>query len=401
MNQRNLRAAMKKLSLFLIVAVIAAVAISLTWQPMSFEERAIQLQLDQSSPELGAALKDEPLGVKAVFVDYADDKMLLLKAQAALMKYPQMAREIFPLYGDAPGFREILLAYGESVLPPIDYFLNNDVYSVNFAHYAGRKMRAAKRSARRLMAGDQRTANRDTATPSADANADAANTLTAEQRGWYAVKYIQNEGHNFLGQFVVDGQGKPKWIQSERVMEDASALLTSGIRGLETKVQTRQPVTAGDVGWAAVDTLVVVSAVKLLRIGEAAAASGESLNASTRTAALASRLARGSRLGSRIVQYGKWPAIAVAAYMAVRHPSIMSDAFGGLAHFVGLPAWVGVFAGWTLLLLPVLYLATWFMRVFARPIAAVLRTLLRLLPDGRRSAFPFLPYRNPATRHRT
>lgn len=379
---------MKKLSILLAAALVTAAGISRGWQPVSFEERAIQLQLDQAPPELAKALEDEPIEVKAVVLDYMDNPLLLVKAQAALMRYPQFAREILPLYGDTPEFREILLAYGDSVLPPIHYFLNNEVKTVSMMHYAGQKMQAIKTSAKRFWHSEKEAAHGEAAQAADHVQKtqlppqqapDTANQLTPEQRGWYAVNFIRNEGHDFLGQFVMDSEGNPKWIQSERVLEGASWLFTTGIRDLETKIQTDQALTAGDFGWAAVDAFVMVGAVKLLRIGRAAAASGETVSATTRTAALTSRLARASQLGLRIAKYGKWPALAVAAYIAIRHPSIISDALADIANFLGMPTWLGLFTGWALILLPALYIGSWLVRLIVRPTIALLRSILSLL----------------------
>ncbi len=359
---------MKKLSVLLAAAVMTAAVISLDWKAASFEERAIELQLGHAPPDLSAALRDEPLEVKAVVLDYQEDRVLLLKTQAALTKYPRLARAVLPLYGDTPEFKEILAAHGESILPPIYYFMNNDVTSVTVAHYAGQKLKAIKTSANGLL--------RSRSTPAAP---DAATPLTPEQRGWYAVNYIRAEGHDFLGQFVIDGEGNPKWNQTERVVEGANMLFTSGIRDLETKLQTDQTLTAGDVGWAAADALVTLGAVKLLRVGRAAAASGGTINVSTRTAVLTSRVARGSRLGTRIAQHGKWPAIIVAAYVALRHPSIIGDVFVDIADLFNLPDWLGLLIGWTLILLPALYVGTWILRLVVHATAALLNALQQLL----------------------
>jgi hypothetical protein len=377
---------MKKLSVLLVAALTTAAVISLDWQPASFEERAIELQLDHAPPGLSAALQDETLEVKAVVLDYVEDRVLLLKAQAALTKYPRLARAVLPLYGDTPEFKEILAAHGESVLPPIYYFMNNNVTSVTVAHYAGQKIKAIKVSANRLLGAGQKRP-KEAATPAANPTQktqappapDATSPLTPEQRGWYAVNYIRAEGHDFLGQFVIDGEGNPKWNQTERVVEGAGALFTSGIRDLETKLQTDQTLTAGDVGWAAVDAFAALGAVKLLRIGRAAAVSGETIHVSTRTAALTSRVARGSQLGTRIAQHGKWPAIAIAAYIALRHPSIIGDALVEIATLLDLPAWLGLLVGWMLILLPVLYIGTWILHLIVRPTTALLNALQGLL----------------------
>lgn len=363
---------MKKLSVLLAAALATAAVISLEWQPASFEERAIELELGHAPPHLAAALQGEPLEVKAVVLDYQDDPVLLLKAQTALAKYPHLARAVLPLYGDTPEFKEILAAHGESVLPPIYYFLNNDVTPITVMHYAGQKMKAIRHSAKGVLGGQNRSKN---ATPAAD----TTNALTPEQRGWYAVNYIRTEGHDFLGQFVTDSEGSPKWNQTERMIEGASMLFASGIRDLETKLRTDQTLSVEDVGWAAADAFIALGAVKLLRLGRAAAASGQSINTSTRTAVLTSRVARGSQVGARIARHGKWPAIAVGAYVALRHPNIISDALVGTAQLFDVPDWVGLLVGWALILLPVLYVGSWILRLIVFFATILLNALQHLL----------------------
>lgn len=364
---------MKKLSILLIAALMTAAAIGLAWQPASFEERAIALQRDHAPPHLAAALRGEPLDVQAVVLDYQEDPLLVLKAQAALTRYPRLARVVLPLYGDTPEFKEILAAHGESVLLPIAYFLHNEVTPVSVVHYAKQKLKTVKTAANSLLNNRQ-----PTGTAGAQAEEDAT-ALTPEQRGWYAVNYIRAEGHDFLGQFVMDAQGDPRWNQTERLTEGASMLFTSGIRDLETKLQTDQTLTAGDIGWAAADAFVAVGAVKLLRLGRAAAASGQSIKTSTRTAALTSRVARTSQLGARIAQHGKWPAIAVVAYIALRHPAIISDALVATASLFGVPDWLGLLVGWTLILLPLLYVGGWILRAIVFLASALLTALQRAL----------------------
>lgn len=363
---------MKKLYVLTGAAVLTALIISFAWQPMSFEERIIHIQAEQAPPALAAALKDEPVEVKAVVLDYTHDPVLQLKAQAALLAHPELARKILTLYGDEPEFKQILRRYGEAILPSIEYYLRNDVYSVRMMHYTARMTEATKQAAAKLRSEYRGTDIKAEMRPQQE-------PLTPEMRGWYAVNFIHEKGHGFLGQFVMAPDGEPKRLQSERFLEGANSFFAGGVRSLESKFKLDEEIAAGDIGWATVDVLFVASAVKLLRIGRAAAASGKSLSLSTRAAAFGSRMARVGRLGMRAARYAKWPAVLVTAYVAVKHPGVINDTLAGLAKLVGVPEWVGQFVGWSILLLPLLWLAQWIFRLLLRPAIALLGGAVRLL----------------------
>ncbi len=404
---------MKKLFLLTALALLSAWLITLAWTPMSPRERAIAIQASEAPAPVAAALKNEPVPVQAVVLGYGDDPVLQLKARTALLAYPQLAREVLPLYGAQPEFREVLRRYGEAVLPPIAYFLRNDVYSLHVMRYAARMTDAAKQAVRDLRG----ASGRDGAVPQ-EASAKAArpaddDALTPALRGWYAVNFIKDGGHDFLGQFVVDEHGQPKWLQSERILEGVNGFFASGVRNLENKYKTDQEIGAGDVGSAALDGLFVAGAVKLLRFGRAAAtagegataggrtaaiAAGEGATAGTRTAEIGSALSRAGRFGMNAVRYGKWPAIALTAYLAVKHPGIINDTLAGLASLAGVPTWFGQFVGWWLLLLPLFYLGTWALRLVLRPAIMLLRGMQGLLAwlEGRKRRRGYADLPEPA-----
>jgi hypothetical protein len=371
---------LKKLYVLLVIAVVVAAAASFRWEPMPLEEKLVRLQAEAAFPELAEAIKDEPVAVHAVLLDYTDDKVLLLKAQAALLKYPELSRKILPLYGSEPEFREILLAHGDSILPPIDYFLSNDVRTVALMHYTRQKVQAAKGAVGQLLSSKAAEQPLEAATETvAELASKKAAGLTPQERGWYAVNFIRNEGHNFLGQFVVDARGETRWIQSERLLEGANALFASGIRTLETKARTDQAITAADIGWATVDMLAVVGAAHLLRLGKSATTATKATKpaaVSSRAGSLASRVGQAGLKGAR---YAKWPAIVLTGYVAAKHPGIINDVLAAVAKAAGLPIWPVQLAGWTLLLLPLLYLGSWIMRLVVRPTLALLRLLVRVL----------------------
>lgn len=356
--------AMKKLSLLLLTAVLVAIAASAGWQEMPLEERFIRIQAAEAMPEFGQAVQQEPVAVQAVLLEYIDDQLLLLKAQAALVSQPELARRILPLYGSEPEFQSILKAYGDSIFLPIAYFLDNKIRTLDLRHYTAHKIDELKSASDRL----RQTGNDDAASRQVPPYAE----LTAQQRGWYAVNFIEAEGHRFLGQFTSDIDGAIRWIQTDRLTDGVTSFFTDGIRSLETKSKTSQEVTVSDFGWAAVDALIFVSAAKVLRAGKTTAAS-------SRSSAAAARLTRTANMALKTGKYIAAAAPVALVILAVRHPEIINDVFAHVAAALDLPTGLVQIIGWTLLFLPLFYLASWTLRWLVRPSVFLLRRIISLL----------------------
>lgn len=351
----------KKLFLICGVALLLATVLSVVVRPVPIEHRLIQIQAGdvlQGFP----GIAEEPVTVQAVLLDLADDPLLLVKAQAAFIRYPNMARSVFSLYGKEPEFQEILLRYGETILPPIHHFMTHSINTIELMNQADQGYQAIKRYF--------------SATPDSDSASSASNryqTLSPEQRGWYAVNFIKHEGHDFLGQFVVDTQGETRWIVTERMLEGLNQFFTGGIRSLETKYRAGEEITAEDIGWASVDVLVLTSAVKVLRMGRAAAVTTQGASRGARSAALAARASQGGRMVLNGARYAKWPLAIGAGYLVITHPSLISDLLAGVADVLGYPVLAVQFAGWFLLLIPALYLGSWLLWLVGPLLMAGLR----------------------------
>ncbi|MDI9245789.1 hypothetical protein [Marinobacter sp. CHS3-4] len=353
----------KALWIFLLAVVIAA-AVSFQSSPVPIEHRLISIEASERLPGY-PALMDQPVELQAAVIDLGNDPLLLLKAQAAMMVYPSMASEIFPMYAAEPEFQRILRRYGEHALPPIEYFLRNSVSTVEWMNQASVQFQRARDYFNELRG---RPASPTDSPPS-------MGPLTAAERGWYAVNFIDREGEDFLGQFKTDVDGKTHWVQTERITEGVTQFFTGGIRQLESSYRTDGEVTASDIGWASVDVLVFASAVKFLRAGRAVAKTTQTARVSTRSAALAARLTGGARLVLRGARYAKWPAVIGVGYLVISHPGLISDFFAAAADVFGIPPLAGQFVGWALILLPVLYLLSW----LAIPFASLLRGTGNLL----------------------
>ncbi|TFL15757.1 hypothetical protein CSC67_03275 [Pusillimonas caeni] len=357
---------MKRLIGAALLAFAAALCITSLYRPAALEQQLLHLQVEQAMPEFAHVLSTEPAALQALFLVYADDPVLLAKARLALLRYPDIARPIFLLYGDTPDFQKVLRTYGEDVVLPIHYFLANEVFTLELMQKLNDTARSALNAVRGLWSGSE------------PAGGTGRAPLSAEDRGRYAIHFIQEEGYDFLGQFVMAPNGQVAWVQTERVLEGINSFFAGGIKGLETKLRLEEPVGAGDVGWAALDVAIGVSAFKILRMGAATSAGGRTLTFSQRSAALGAGLWRGTAIGARLVKYG---APAVLAYMAVRHPSLVNSLLGSAAEKLGLPVALVQVVGWTFILLPILLV----LRFVVGPLAWMMAGLAGLLRWGDRA----------------
>lgn len=343
---------MKSISVAVVLAFLCALLITGLSKPRPLEAQLMHLQLEQAAPSMANALSGESAELQALFLDYADDEVLMAKAGLAMLRYPHMARPILLAYGDQPEFTDVLRRYGEDIVLPIHYFLSNEVFTLELMHGLGETTRSALSAVRRWWGAES--------TP-----ADSQAVLSGEQRGEFAIRFLQAEGYDFLGQFVMSADGQVRWLQTERVLEGINSFFAGGLKGLETKLRRDETIAVGDVGWAALDVAIGVSAFKILRMGRASVAGGRSLTFSQRSAALGAGLWRGTTVGARLVKYG---APVVLAYVAIRHPSVINSLLASAAEKLGVPVAAAQVVGWTLLLLPVMLL----LRLFLRPLAWLL-----------------------------
>ena len=359
MNKLGTPMRARKPLLFCAAAIVAALAICIVWKPVSYSEQLIRVQAEQELAHIDKAIVNEPLQVQAVLLDYAADNELVLKAWIALAKYPEQAREILSQYGSEPEFKEILKKYGESVIPVIQYFREKNVLSVVAMDATARTLQSAKELAKTIwnrMAGNEQ-ANPDPAaqTPRRD--------LGPNERGWYAVNFIKNEGHDFLAQFVVNQDKQVKWNQTDRILKAITSFFASGIRTLETKHDLGEAITGSDLFWAGLDVAVVAVPVKLLGAGKVVARSGEELSFATRTRLFAPRLLAKGQIFRKLGKYG---AVAATVYIVVTHPSLINSVLTELAKLMGLNPWLVLFVGWFLIIALLLYPFSWLLKGLAR-----------------------------------
>jgi hypothetical protein len=333
---------------------VAALAISLSWKPSSYVEQLIRIQAEQELAHIDAGILKEPAQVQATLLDYAADKELVLKAWIALSKYPGTAREILLHYGSEPEFKEILRRYGDAVIPVIQYFRDNDVWTVKALHsVTGALQDFWDRMTGSGQAGSMRV------------------DLGPLERGWYAVHFIKHEGHDFLGQFSVHPDGKARWNQTDRIVKASTAFFTSGVRNLETKIDLGQDLTGADAFWAGLDVALVAVPAKILMSGKAVARSGQELKFASRTRLVAPRLLPKGQVFRKLGAYG---AVAATVYVVATNPSLLNSVLAEIANLVGISPWIVQAAGWTVVIAFLVYVLSWVLVPVAKLILFLLRT---------------------------
>jgi hypothetical protein len=332
----------------------------------AYEDELIRVAVRQSFGDTASQVATEPLEVQALLLDYADNEPLVLKTRLALLRYPELARRILPIYGGEPEFQMVLLIYGEAALPPIAYFMDHDLTSLEIRRAINDRVERARLMYDRLVG---------VPVDAAPAATEPVPGLTAEERGWYAVQFLLEEGYDFLGQFTVNPAGKADWVQTERVTEDVANLFLGGVRGLESKWRQGEAVEGSDLGWAALDMVVIASSVKLLKAVRAgrAVTSGAAMartgGFSERVALFGSRvLARGGRFGLAVARYGAIPA---AVYLMFRYPQLINSTLAELGNWLGVESWVVQFLFWFVALSVIMRLALFLLG----PLSWVLRSL--------------------------
>jgi hypothetical protein len=354
----------------LLISLSGAAAFLLTSGSSThpYENELLEVAVDQSFGDLAPQVMEEPPEIQALLLDYADDEPLLLQARLALIKYPDLAHRILPIYGNEPVFQEVLLKYGEAVLPPIAYFMDHDLTSLEMRRTLNEWLDKIQ-----LMYGQPDTQDEDISVP--QTAPESSTRLTPEERGWYAIHFLVEEGHDLLGQFTISPDGTVDWVQTERVMEGLTDFFFGGIRNLEVKWHEETEIEGADWGWAALDVAVIAGSVKLLRAfrtakaARPAAAAASTGGFSGRVAVFGSRvLARGGRLGVSIARLGAIPA---AVYLMIRYPSLVNATLAEFANWLGIEPWLVQSLFWFVAIWIILTLSIFLLR----PLSLALRGL--------------------------
>lgn len=348
------------------LGVVGAFLLTTGTSTPRYEDQMLKVAVRQTFGDSAPEIANESPEIQALLLDYADNEPLLLNARLALLVYPDQAHRILPTYGDEPEFQEVLLKYGEAALPPISYFMDHDLNSLKVRLTVNEWLEKIKFMYGRLI---------DTSGEVTPLPAEAETKLTAEERGWFAIHFLLDEGYDLLGQFAITSDGKADWVQTERIMEGFSDFFFGGVRSLETKWRLEEDIESSDWGRAALDAAVIAASVKLLkatrtvRAAKPAATTARAGGFSGRVAVFGSRvLAHGGRMGVAVARLGAIPA---AVYLMFRYPSLINSTLAELANWLGISPWWVQFLFWLV--------AIWITFILARfllgPLSWVLRSV--------------------------
>lgn len=369
---------LKKLAFFVLLALFSAIAIGVWSEPMPYEDKLIHLQAEQKLGGIDRRILEQPLEVQAILLDYLGDGefdpktasgQLVMKAAIALAKYPTPTQEILQLYGSQPEFRALLREYGECVIPVIKYFLDNDLYSLTAMNTVGNVVETVKQKAVDLWNSVTGNAPPPAAQPVPPPVKTEYGPL---ERGWYAIHSIQNDGHKFLGQFTLDKDSTAHWIQTDRMVSGIGSFFTGGVGNLERKYELDEAINGGDVFFAAVDAIPFVAAVKLLKVGKVAAATGKELSLVGKTRVFGARLIPRSPL---LKSLGVTGAKLAIAYVVVTHPGLINSVLGEIAKSLGINPMIFQFACWFIFISVALYPFSWILKILAKTVVTGLAWL--------------------------
>jgi hypothetical protein len=408
----------RKFVFVVAVAFLAAAAIGYWSVSVSYPEQLIRLQVAQGFGKIDKRIADEPLAVQALLLDYADNSEkdaksghgeLALKAWVALLKYPVQSREVLQLYGAEPEFQAILRQHGESVIPVIKYFLDNDLRSVKLMNKAGEVVTSVTDQVGVAVEVTKRTIGNwvgklkgDTpatspSTPSTPSTPHPVSTAPQPvkvefgptQQGLYAINAINREGHKFLGQFALDAANVAHWNQVDRIGSNVVIFLTGGLSNLERKYDLGETIGGSDVFFAAVDVIPFVVAVKLLKAGKVVAATGKELSLVSKTRVFAARLIPKNPL---LLKMGKYGVVLATGYVVLTHPSLLNSVFAEIAKWMGLNIVLVQFICWFLLISVALYPFFWLLKILVNLLVIGLSWLNKSIKE-----MPGKKHSNPLT----
>ncbi len=421
---------MKKAAFVLAIALGGALLIVSLSPDRSYEEALIRAGLEETFGADAQELLDETPELQTLFLDYAETPELVFKSRIAISKYGDDARTVLELYGAEPEFQDVLKRYGENTIPIIFYFIENDPFSLYMAYVAREKIQETTERGKELLVAcfgsdaQQEELLQKRFAQDEQAELEMSSRYDAETRGWLAIEKINNDGHDFLGQFAIGADNSVYWVKVERVLEAASSFFTSGVRNFEVKVGLEEEIEKADYFWAAVDVAVVTSSVKALRVlkaargtqaaaqtgkvasgagkagaalrtgkaaaqtarlGQAGVKSTRQVGFLKRTKLLAGRLIPKNALGRTILKAGVGTGLV---YIAVKHPSIIDSMFTELAHFLDLnPLFVQIVC-WTLVISILCFPLIWVLKLLIPPLAGLLIFSGRVLGRFDRRATP-------------
>ena len=312
---------------FLAASILAGALTSFARSRGPFEEDIAHLEAGASCPLKEEVLRHVPADVIAVCAKYGDVAFRIAE------RYPKIAPRLFALYGELPEWKEVLDRYGHEVIPIVWHFQQGSK-EIQVRQALGRVVDDFLHGERPVF---------------------KIEDLTPEQLGYVAILMLKDQGHDLLGQFeFVNGEVRRRPLQS--ALSTLKELFLGGVSQLErVLVRGERWPSFGEIGFAVLDVAVATGGMSAITSLSVAAPATEDL-AATRFGRLTALEAGSEAVGSSAMTLGRKivPTAAVAGvlYLAITHPHVVTEAGEWIAERAGLPAWVGAFVVWLLLIGP-------------------------------------------------
>jgi hypothetical protein len=370
---------MKRWRLYTLIALVGACLLAYTASQRPFAEQLIHVSLKDALPTAMAEdLQAESLILQQTFLAWSSDEALTLAARRAMLTHPAIARQVFEGHGMDPAFQQVLRRYGADVILPVHYFETNELPLINVRLWSADKARDVTESLSQWWSDAPNST--PGSSPQAEAPGSPGSAMAPTRRAQLAMRFLEREGYRFMDQFVVDDAGAVHWLKGERALSAVSDFFTSGLRDLERKTTSDQPIGGWDVASAGLDVLVAASAVKALRAGaalrstRAGQVTRSGVKAERRALLPAATRAVAGSATARLAIY------ATTGWLVVTHPSLISGLGATLAGLIGAPVWLVQALLWFVVLLPALWLLSLGFNVgyrLMRPFRALARILTR------------------------
>jgi hypothetical protein len=277
----------------------------------------------------------------------ADMKEAGPQYEAALVQYPQAAPRVYALYAHTPELHDVFQKYGHNqIVPIIEKCLNEGDTLLELGSQFDELMSSPLNKKLEV------------------------SKVEPAECGWRAILLTRAAGNDFLGQYVIDNDGKAHLLPGNSILAIMKRLTTSGLQGLEKRLVLGASPTPTEWGLAALD----IAAIGLAGKAVATAAKRGIAQVARPTLGYKLTTTRAGMMGfarAFAPRTAKLATIGGVAYLAIYYPHVITGAAGVIADAVGVsPLLVQTLVWGIILFVPFWILMT--LLVFLRPVLRVL-----------------------------
>lgn len=325
---------MKKYILFTFVLLFLALYVGFilaTQNNASFEQEAVKADMKEAGPQY----------------------------EAALVQYPRASPTVYVLYGHTSELHEVFRKYGHNqIVPIVEKCLDEGDRLLELGTQFDELMSSLLNKRFQI------------------------SEVEPEECGWRAILLTLVAGNSFLGQYVIDNEGKAHLLPGSSGLAIMKRLTTSGLQVLEKRLVLGESPTLKEWGLATLDVAVVGLAGKAVAtaVKRGIAQIARPTLGYKLTTARAGMMVFARAYAPRIAKYAT---IGGVAYLALYHPHVITGAAGVVADAIGVsPLLVQTLVWGTILFIPLWILITLLLflksvfRLFTFPTTRIVREIL-------------------------